>query len=112
MDRALTLKKEGNTAFGSGELDQAIAKWKHAIVVATATTAGRDDGLDKLLVACHANVSAAYLKTGKPLLSLQAADRALAVSRASHKSWFRRARALQSLGSLFDMMHYFAISYD
>eukprot|EP00697_Spironema_sp_BW2_P010812 gnl/Spiro4/26217_TR13069_c0_g1_i1.p2 gnl/Spiro4/26217_TR13069_c0_g1~~gnl/Spiro4/26217_TR13069_c0_g1_i1.p2 ORF type:complete len:300 (-),score=76.42 gnl/Spiro4/26217_TR13069_c0_g1_i1:159-1058(-) len=93
-----TLKEAGNLLFRDAHFDEALAKYRMALI-ALDSCSSIDNGCGKTLrVACLSNAAACALKLSQFQAALEYCDKVVALSSDNAKAKYRRALALKGLG--------------
>jgi peptidyl-prolyl isomerase D len=98
-DAAESISKIGNTYFGSGNFQAAIAKYAKTIRYCTAInkSSANAEVLDKKVATCYSNTAMCYIKLNKWPECRIAATEALAIEPRNVKALYRRGVALMQL---------------
>ncbi|XP_073296910.1 uncharacterized protein [Primulina huaijiensis] len=106
-EAALEAKANGNVCFSNGDFSNALRFYSQALHIAPTDV---DDGEKNLVATLYVNRASSLHKLGFSLESLRDCSRALEISPAYAKAWYRRAKANASLGNHEDAINDLKIS--
>ncbi|KZV30020.1 SET and MYND domain-containing protein 4-like [Dorcoceras hygrometricum] len=108
-EAALEAKANGNACFSNGDFSNALRFYSQALHIAPTDV---DDGEKNLVATLYLNRASSLHKLGFSLESSRDCSRALKISPAYAKAWFRRAKANASLGNHDDAINDLKISLE